>query len=149
MGYFKLEVGKFYKTRNGNKARIYALDGGDECTVHGAVSTPCGWRQGEWNLIGFCSSLEREYDYDIVAPWVDKPIVQWGKFPKYIVALAMDADGTWWGYTAEPIERNLVSWVVPHITEYDFYLRVRPGDEPEFFGDWRNSLVVRPGYKEV
>lgn len=33
----KIEAGKFYTLRNGLKARIYALDGKGNYSVHGAI----------------------------------------------------------------------------------------------------------------
>lgn len=63
----KLEVGKYYVTRNGKKVRIYATDGNGCTPVHGAVYTD-GWTQLRWALDGLRLSHGRE-QYDIVGPW--------------------------------------------------------------------------------
>jgi hypothetical protein len=41
----KIEVGKSYKTRNGRQVRIYAIDGSDGQSVHGAILNE---GKGEW-----------------------------------------------------------------------------------------------------
>jgi len=54
------EIGKKYKTSGGFRARIYALDGGEPLTIHGAVwyTSPCtvncikGWVEVAWNANG-------------------------------------------------------------------------------------------------
>ena len=68
-----LEVGKFYKTRSGDKVRIYATDGRNmedaPHPVHGAILCENGWVAEQW-------SVEGKYDYDgsatqsdIVSEW--------------------------------------------------------------------------------
>lgn len=69
----KIEVGKFYKTRDGRKARIYAVDGRvhDE-RIHGAIWDNgfglCGWAE-DGSFYGDHSVSEN----DLVPEWEDPP----------------------------------------------------------------------------
>ena len=67
----KIEVGKFYKTRSGRKARIYATDGIKNYVVHGAMLTKDGWCRESWDIVG--RNLEDFIDHrdDLVSEWVD------------------------------------------------------------------------------
>ena len=68
----KIEAGKFYKTRGGNKARVYATDGGEGYPIHGAVSMPAGghWRSATWSDDGLyynitgqnASAIDRDWE---------------------------------------------------------------------------------------
>lgn len=66
----KIEVGKFYRTKCGNKARIYSLEAGrkDNPHVHGARFANDQWVQDWWNLNGtkICAP-----DNEIVGEWID------------------------------------------------------------------------------
>lgn len=65
----KIEVGKFYKTRDGRKVRIYALDGySDKTPIHGAVLKSIGWVFEEWHQGGTFNSSGNSYS-DIVSEW--------------------------------------------------------------------------------
>lgn len=49
----KIEVGKTYKTRVGDRARIYAIDGAGSFSVHGAIEClPEGWVAMQWSEKG-------------------------------------------------------------------------------------------------
>lgn len=48
----KIEVGKFYKTRDGRKARIYTLDAGGTRPIQGAVNDDGIWRMEAWYTSG-------------------------------------------------------------------------------------------------
>ena len=69
----KLEVGKFYKTRAGEQAVIYNLDGGGFQPVHGAVQlsgdeTSGKWIQRNWTEVGIqFGEIESGW-----APWLDQ-----------------------------------------------------------------------------
>lgn len=71
----KLEVGKFYKTRGGDKARIYAVDAGGDYPVHGAVYCPAPHPgNSEWEFMTWCPDgsyygNEDEDRLDIIAEW--------------------------------------------------------------------------------
>ena len=62
----EIEIGKFYKTVAGLKARIYALDGIGE-SIHGAVYGDSGWRVTSWDAKGI---KDKDYGYyNIVGLW--------------------------------------------------------------------------------
>lgn len=67
----KIEVGKFYKTRGGQKVRVYAIDGNNtpHC-IHGATQSPYGWVMYTWQFDG-CYYKGYFGDDDIVAEWRD------------------------------------------------------------------------------
>ena len=48
-----IELGKQYKTRDGCEVRIYAVDGGGQFPVHGAVNfSGTAWTPNEWSETG-------------------------------------------------------------------------------------------------
>lgn len=49
---FKPEAGKEYRTRDGRKARVYAVDGCKPSPVHGAILTYMGWSTCSWRSDG-------------------------------------------------------------------------------------------------
>ncbi len=48
----KLEAGKFYRTRDGRKARIYAVDGAGQYPAHGAILCDSVWFMSIWTAYG-------------------------------------------------------------------------------------------------
>ena len=75
----ELSIGKWYRTRNGHKVIIYALNGMDPFPVHGAILTEDGWAIKTWNRDGYDWNIS-ESPKDIVGVWVEpdhpKPITQ-------------------------------------------------------------------------
>lgn len=70
----KIEVGKFYRTRSGTKARIYATDGSFPFTVHGAVVSDKGdeWDPVAWDDEGhYMPESSNPYLLDLVSEWVE------------------------------------------------------------------------------
>jgi len=65
----KIEVGKFYKTRDNDKARIYCINAGGAHDIHGAILSPeDGWVNKSWVLNG-SYFVDRENSLDIVSEW--------------------------------------------------------------------------------
>ncbi len=64
-----IEVGKFYKTRNGMKIRIYAVDGYYKYPIHGAILWDEDWEVESWDKDGLYYGRERECKLDIVSEW--------------------------------------------------------------------------------
>lgn len=48
----KIEAGKYYRTRNGQEARIYCTDGGGNTPVHGAINKFGQWNVNFWSVEG-------------------------------------------------------------------------------------------------
>ena len=59
---------KQYRTRDGREVRIYATDGIDVYSVHGAAKTPEGWWATCWTKDGkvSCSSFDASSDSDLI-----------------------------------------------------------------------------------
>ena len=60
---------KTYKTRDGQEARIYSIDGGGWQKVHGAIKSNCGenkWRLQCWGITGNASDDGKEHSWDLV-----------------------------------------------------------------------------------
>lgn len=64
----KIEANKFYKTRDGQKVRIYAIDGAHPFPVHGANLLGSEWVQQEWCAEGSFYLHEKD-GLDIVGEW--------------------------------------------------------------------------------
>lgn len=150
-----IEAGSFYKTRCGLKARIYATDchkvGYSGLTAHGAIFSYGEWNFREWWLSdGKDAIVEKEPEFDLVAPWIDPPVVDWDKLPSYIVAMAMNESGDWYGFTAVRITPHGWSWDYEdrQVGRYQGKIMIFTCDYPKFSGDWRDSLAIRPGHEE-
>lgn len=72
----KLEAGKFYRTRKGDKVRIYATDGSGFYTVQGAIAESNGsWTSHIWTASGKFNVKEESSYRDIVSTWEEaKPM---------------------------------------------------------------------------
>lgn len=69
----KIEVGKFYRTRKGDKARVYATDGDGAHATHGAVLLGGEWSSSTWTVEGkFNAFVDVESSLDLVSEWVDE-----------------------------------------------------------------------------
>ena len=64
----KIEAGKFYKTRDGRKARIYCLDGGS-LPIHGGVLYENGFCPCQWLEDGRFDTYESRAD--LVSEWTE------------------------------------------------------------------------------
>ena len=86
-----IEVGKFYKTREGCKVRIYALDGGLCGTmIHGAfltiTSTNKIWNPARWYKNGK-NYLDGDFALDIVSEYTEPhPAESWEVDKKILVS---------------------------------------------------------------
>jgi len=70
----KIEVGKFYKSKNGNKIRIYNIDKENCNEVHGAMLLQGVWYVNSWSESGHFFSNESICEKDIIGEWIDPPI---------------------------------------------------------------------------
>ena len=137
----KIEVGKFYRTRDGRKARIYALDGTDEYPIHGAILYLNGeWGSYVWNNAG-CYLPTQPHPSDLVSEWIDKPEVDWSAMPRWAEWVAMDKDGEWTFFSAKPSMDIGCWWSDGDVT---YLAEIPPSYAPKWDGDWRDSLVRRP-----
>lgn len=135
----KIEVGKFYKTRNGRKARIYAVDGTDEYPIHGAIlDRTDGWCIYVWRNDGG-NLPSQPYHSDLISEWTDRPEVDWSAMPKWAEWYAIDGNGIprWFNGRMPSIKDDI--WV-----NYELWGVVPFEYAPKWSGDWKDSLVKRP-----
>ena len=63
----KIKLDGIYRTRDGRKVNIYAVDGGGDYPVHGVISDEDGkWKLAAWKLCGAFSNRVGEYPADLV-----------------------------------------------------------------------------------
>lgn len=135
----KLEVGKYYRTRGGRKARVLATDLKGLYPVAAAIEFPeaeglCRLKANgsEWGAT--------ESPKDLVAEWVDKPTIDRSILPVWAnKAVAMDESREWYCYSEAPVEFTAAGlWeavsgevcYVPH------------SHAPKFQGKPEDSLIV-------
>ena len=137
-----IKPGAFVKLRDGSKARIYATDGADPWTVHGAVLKESNWIAIDWAGVEFKPA--EKADYDIIGPWTDKLNCDklWPLLPPWIKYLAMDANNEWYSYSLKPYAGLSSNWFHNSLECSVCYV---PKDyAPIYSGDWKDSLVERP-----
>lgn len=71
-----IELGKKYRTRDGREVRIYALDGGGDWPIHGAIKCGYLWTLTSWGAYGLRRNNETMSPADLieVQPEVWHPI---------------------------------------------------------------------------
>ena len=140
-----IEAGKFYRTRGGMKVKISDMVGGYGIGffITDAGPCPCTWEiNGRYRYGLPTESL------NIVALWIDPPMVDWDKFPKHIVAVFKMPTSHWRCATFIPTPMDNDGWDIVFTGRYHFSCELEPEEHPSFAGDWRNSLVIRPGDKK-
>lgn len=130
--------------RNGEQAVVAGVNE----NAHGADAV-VGWRIGRdgaaarcWTISGRYVSDRDNSDYDLVSEWVETVPWDWSTTPPWINYVAMDIDLEWMLYSDKPKQAQS-GWR----TEGP-YCAVPPAFWPKWSGDWKQSLTVRPGYKE-
>jgi hypothetical protein len=133
-----IKPGAFVRLRDGSKARIYAVDGTPVHPVHGATEIEGNWCVLIWTATGGIWPTMTS-PHDITGPWIDEPDASklWPVLPPWINWLAMDKDGTWFGYPTEP-DLCDECWIRPGVCW------VPPDRAPTFTGDWKQSKIRRP-----
>lgn len=135
----KIEAGKFYRTKGGAKARVYALDGCGEYPVHAAVMARCDkWFPVTLDEFGQGGSGSLD---SIISEWVENPPqFDWGRAAAWHNFIVLTRSGGWIALRNRPtISSAGDAWVVEGGANYI--------DEefcPTFSGDWKDSLIERP-----
>jgi hypothetical protein len=92
---------------------------------------------------GYQSSSGSESTADLIAPWIDKPVVDWSKMAAWHRFVAMDFGGAWRTYSSLPVVSEVGNvWIANNGN--DLGQCVPPAHCPQWTGDWRDSLVERP-----
>ncbi len=133
----KIEAGKFYRTRGGQKVRVYTVDGGGEYPVHAALLVGTVWYVKVYKSSGH---LDFPDDHDLISEWVDKPVVDWSKLAAWHRWVARDERGEWFSFGQKPTI-GLAHWMIARGCDY---CPIPPQYSPTFSGDWKDSLVERP-----
>lgn len=61
-----IDINKKYRTRDGREVRIYAVNGGGGCPVHGTIfSKQLGWMLATWSMDG-CALDDINHHLDLV-----------------------------------------------------------------------------------
>jgi hypothetical protein len=70
-----IDINKKYRTRDGREVRIYAIDGLDTHSVHGAMYTIGGWLSYTWRKDGsYFSDMDYEDDLIEVKPRIKRTV---------------------------------------------------------------------------
>ena len=69
-----IDKNKQYRTRDGREVRIYAVDGGGEYSVHGAVRNPDGWKGLQFRSDGSVYDYETPSDLIEVKPRIKREV---------------------------------------------------------------------------
>ena len=121
------EPGKYYTTRDGRKAIVYAVHEGQPFAVHGAYLNACGnWRPESWTD-GGCATLTIITDDDLTGPWVEPLDLDWDCLPAWAGDnIERDGPDDWTylcGITDEwrdiPLEYQPTNWQPGMPTEYE------------------------------
>jgi len=139
----KLEVGKFYTTRDGRKVRAICVD--RRHPVYPVIVLSPIPDSSDEVTVAYTADGAFMYEspntQDIVGPWVEKPTDwDWANVPPWTPYIAMDSDYEWYAYETEP-ELESHMWGT-----YGEYVKIPDEYAPKFEGDWRESLLVRPGH---
>ncbi len=138
----KPELGKYYRTRSGHKVRVICTDAKiDKLPVVALVEADGCENSCQYTEYGSYWASGKAHEWDLVSEWIDKPEWDWSKSANWHVAIAMDEDRRWFSYTGEPRTDNIV-WVVPNVQ------LIPPEHAPKWTGDWKDSLIVRPGFEK-
>lgn len=130
------EVGNWYRTRDGRKVRCVATDGDKDSPNVFVMPGRFVISRSEDGL----AFRDQVSDYDIIGPWIDKPVVDWSAMPAWANWVAMDANGTQRWHGGKPSIVNDHSW---HASN-GLSGMIPPSHRFTFSGDWKDSLVGRP-----
>ena len=133
-----IEVGKCYRTRDGNKVRILVTNRRCEnnMSVVGLIFTGFIEEVGAWRSNG-CFSYEN-HPFDLISAWYDPPAVDWATLPAWARYAGQNKDKTWHWYQEQPKQLN-AAWM-----SYNNSGTIPDSYAPVYSGPWWDSLVERP-----
>ncbi len=131
----KLEKGKFYRTRSGEKVECLTTERKEknrECVMMDKMG------------ILFYSNHN---DTDIISEWSDVEI-PWEDYPRWCNWVAYDGKSDkWFGYSEEPYQyKNYSEWLNDKGVHFSIPSEYAPKG---FEGDWKESKFERPNTKEI
>jgi hypothetical protein len=134
----KIEKGKFYKSRNGQKWEVLTTERGSYYSIvtlgeNGEILT--------LHKNGTAYNDKSESEFDLIAEWTDPVEIPWSDYPTWCKWVAMDFGGEWCGYESKPI-KDVVYW---NYGDIGILITIHPDYYPRnFTGDWTESLFERP-----
>jgi len=138
--------GKYYKMGDGRKVQIFLIE---KCCIWGRYKVAHNhWKSAMWLSSGAWTGSNTKKN--ITEIWTDPPQVPddfWTRvISPWMNVAAMDGDKKWYQYSINP-EHSTTAWQYNHIA--GLCSRIPPEYAPKFSGDWKDSLIVRPGYEET
>ena len=135
--------GPFYKTRHGQKVRIYALDGSYTNPIHSAALSDDGWNIRLLTKDGNNYSSSSPSTFDIVGLWVDKPEFDWSLCAKWHRYAAKHKYG-WTLYADKPLwNKETLEWEIL-VGQWNLAAPIHPEHYPKWKGKDEDSLIERP-----
>jgi len=128
----------YWETKDGRKARVLCTDAPGRCPVKGYIETAEGESGSmSWALKGEWLSPSNT-GADLIRPWIDRPVVDWAKEREWVKAIAMASSGHWYRGDRVP-ELAQTGWVFQKDVQW-----MHSSEHPQFTGNWKDSLCVRP-----
>jgi hypothetical protein len=128
----------YWETRDGRKARVLCTDAPSSYPVVGYIMYEHGCSCSNWTSSGsFSNSMGQN---DLIRPWVDRPLVDWSREREWVKAVAMDDTGFCYRFDVVPAPSGRI-W---SIQSGGFCSKMHPSEYPQFTGNWKDSLCVRP-----
>lgn len=118
----------FWRTEDGVKAEVVDVRNG----------FAIGWVNDyahTWSENGISIAMSL---FNLTEPWIDKPEWDWSATPPWFNWLAMDSNDRWFLYADKP-DINYKNWYAIK------FIDIPPQYAPKWSGDWKDSLVGRPG----
>ncbi len=139
----KIEVG-YWETRDGRKARVLCTDAPGEYPIVGYVVFE--GKADPWVWFPDGSGLNCGGRLDLERPWIDRPTIDWSKEREWVKAVARDEIGNWFRYSVTPSKTENGQWIDDGSAPCEVQW-MHPSEYPQFTGDWKDSLCVRPEVK--
>ena len=140
----KIEKGKFYKSRNGQKWEVLTTNRNSEDYPIVAIS-----EDGEiesFSINGHIIIDNDDDDFDLIAEWTEPVEIPWSDYPTWCNWVAMDKDGRWWGYIKKTKIDNMESdcWM----GNSEAFSIPKDYTPRNFTGHWIESLFERPQHQK-
>lgn len=136
----KITIG-YWETRDGRKARVLCTDAPGDYPIVGYIVS--GGKADPWLWFPDGSGLNCGGRLDLERPWVDRPAINWAVERDWVKAVAGDEDGQWFRYSGTPVLGPVEEWS-PNGNAFQW---MHPSECPQFTGNWKDSLCVRPEVK--
>ena len=135
-----IEVGKYYRTRNNQKARVLATDRKYSAyPVVGLLEQHSTEEVIVWTAEGkYSANNNNENTLDLVGTWFDPPTVNWATMPHWANWVAQNENGVWCWYEEEP-KKLCREWI-----SHSNHGKIPEQFAPTNLAPWHYSLAERP-----